>query len=277
MIVAGLAYGAHRGWNYYKSLKAQISGLQTDLASTKGDLARTEKDNADLIDALQAEQAKNANYESQFRDLSGTVGQLQKLSQTDPELLRKYSKVYFLNENYLPASLTAIDTRYLYDKKSPEKFLTPALPFLNDLLQAAERDGVSLGVASAYRSFADQAALNYDYKMTYGARVANQFSAAQGYSEHQLGTAVDFATASSTVFVNFQKTAAYAWLSNNAYKYGFILSYPESNSYYRFEPWHWRFAGVALATTLHDRGMHFYDMDQREINQYLISLFDRAR
>jgi hypothetical protein len=41
-----------------------------------------------------------------------------------------------------------------------------------------------------------------------------------------------------------------------------------------YEPWHWRYVGVALATKLHNDGKNFYDTDQRVIDQYLISLFD---
>ena len=113
------------------------------------------------------------------------------------------------------------------------------------------------------------------YKFTYGSGTANAFSADQGYSEHQLGTTVDFTTeAIGGAFAGFDKTSAYTWLNENAYRYGFVLSYPKNNTYYVFEPWHWRFVGVALATRLHSENRNFYDLDQREIDQYLISLFD---
>ncbi|MEK7495870.1 MAG: D-alanyl-D-alanine carboxypeptidase family protein, partial [Patescibacteria group bacterium] len=81
----------------------------------------------------------------------------------------------------------------------------------------------------------------------------------------------------SRIFIIYLKTplqAARLWLTENAYKYGFILSYPKQNTYYRFEPWHWRFVGVALATKLHDGNKYFYDLSQREIDQYLVSIFD---
>ena len=40
------------------------------------------------------------------------------------------------------------------------------------------------------------------------------------------------------------------------------------------EPWHWRFVGVALATRLHNENKSFYDLTQREIDAYLVSIFD---
>jgi D-alanyl-D-alanine carboxypeptidase len=60
----------------------------------------------------------------------------------------------------------------------------------------------------------------------------------------------------------------------NAYKYGFTLSYPKGNTSYVFEPWHWRFVGVKLATDLHNQGKNFYDLDQRSIDAYLVNFFD---
>ena len=114
--------------------------------------------------------------------------------------------------------------------------------------------------------------------MTYGTG-ANAFSADQGYSEHQLGTAVDLTTQKdgnrfSDASGGFDSTDGYTWMTQNAYKYGFVLSYPKGNSYYIYEPWHWRFVGVALATRLHNEGKNFYDLDQREIDGYLGLMFN---
>ena len=142
------------------------------------------------------------------------------------------------------------------------------------MLESASSSGVAIEIISAYRSFGSQSSLKLSYKITYGSG-ANKFSADQGYSEHQLGTAMDFTTPDTgESFLKFEKTTAYKWLTENAYKFGFILSYPKQNTYYQFEPWHWRFVGVALATNLHDNNKYFYNLDQREIDLYLISIFD---
>ena len=104
---------------------------------------------------------------------------------------------------------------------------------------------------------------------------ANQFSADQGFSEHQLGTTIDFTTAATSANLSdFEGTAAHTWLLSNAHKFGFILSYPPKNQFYISEPWHWRFVGRALADRLHSEGKYFYDLDQREIDKYLLNLLD---
>jgi len=205
--------------------------------------------------------------------MTGTINTFDKLSKTDPELLIKYSKVYFLNENYSPEKLMLIPTMYVNDAKE-EYFHALAFPYLQKLLDDARGSGVEMKIVSGYRSFETQKDLKSKYKVTYGSG-ANKFAAEQGYSEHQLGTTVDLTTQKlSTAFDPFDTTTSYFWLLENAYKYGFILSYPKGNSYYVYEPWHWRFVGVELATKLHQDNKNFYDMDQRDINAYLVKIFD---
>jgi hypothetical protein len=53
------------------------------------------------------------------------------------------------------------------------------------------------------------------------------------------------------------------------------MSYPKGNEYYVYEPWHWRFVGKDLARYLHKRNKHFYDLEQRKIDEYIPTLFDR--
>lgn len=252
---------------YHEYTVASIA--QSNLASTtaaedalQATLARTTQDRNSLQDALTAEQNKNQTFEKQISQISGTVGQLDQLSKTDPQLLAKYSKVYFLNENYTPASIADIDSKYLYEPTRTVQTLAPIQGHLYAMLDAARASGVDMLVASGYRSFGTQAALKSEYKVTYGAGTANSFSADQGYSEHQLGTAFDLTTTKvGGTFTGFEKTSTYTWLEANAYQYGFILSYPKGNSYYEYEPWHWRYVGIDLATKLHVEGQNFYDLD----------------
>ena len=237
-------------------------------------LREAREENRYLLEETRNKQAIINSFQGQIQDIGSTVGILEKLSQTDPELLKKYSKVYFLSENYRPAKLTIIDQKYLYNKEDTY-IHTQVLPYLESLIESAHSEGVNLLTASAFRSFETQVFLKSEYKVIYGAGTANQFSADQGYSEHQLGTAVDFTTPDvGGTFSKFQTDPAYHWLLTNAYKYGFTLSYPEGNSYYKFEPWHWRFIGTELAKKLYIDKEYFYDLGQREIDAYLIKLFD---
>ena len=283
------------GYFAYTKLQAEHQALTTELNNTKESLqsksseagtlgmtleeikqayALSEENRIELQSELNEEKDKNEAFEKQIGKISGTVGKLDKLSKMDPELLIKYSKVYFLNENYVPAKVTAIDSKFTYKTDYPEFINAQVEPFLSDLLEDAEADGVSLLVVSGYRSYDEQKGLKGVYTTQYGSG-ANAFSADQGYSEHQLGTTLDFTTTEiGGSLSGFDTTKAYAWLQKNAYKYGFVLSYPKDNGFYIFEPWHWRFVGQKLAGDLNDDGKFFYDLDQRDIDKYLISIFD---
>ncbi len=228
-----------------------------------------------VVSSDQRVQSRIGGFEEKVGEISGTVDTLNKLSKTDPELLQKYSKVYFLNEHYVPERLTVIPSEYLYSDRTQGQIHEKVWPYLEKLLVAAKVEGVTIYVKSAYRSFDEQKSLKSSYRVTYGVGTANQFSADQGYSEHQLGTTVDFITTGlGGEPEGFEKTSPYQWLLNNASKYGFILSYYEGNPYYVFEPWHWRYVGVKLAGYLQEENKHFYNMEQREIDEYLVNLFD---
>lgn len=237
-------------------------------------LQMTSEELADTEDRLRDEKDRNDDMEDQINEIAGTVSDLDKLSKTDKELLQKYSKVYFLNEHYIPESLKDIDKEWKYTEDKDLKLHSKAMKFFDNMLEDAKDDNVELWVVSAYRSFYQQADLKGAYTVSYGSG-ANAFSADQGFSEHQLGTTIDFTTRGlSGGLDGFQNTPAFEWLQKNAHKYGFTLSYPAGNSYYVYEPWHWRFVGIDLASDLHDDNASIYDWDQREIDKYLIKIFD---
>lgn len=247
----------------------------TETINEKDSLISQLAERLDLTEEdLREEKERNDDFQDQIEDLAGTVGVLDKLSKTDEELLQKYSKVYFLNEHYVPESLREIDNEWKYNEDKELKLHSKVVPYLEEMLEEAKDDGVDLWVVSAYRSFGEQAALKGAYTVTYGSG-ANTFSADQGFSEHQLGTTVDFTTSGlGGGLSGFGNTSAYEWLLENAHKYGFTLSYPQDNAYYVYEPWHWRFVGEDLARDLDRADAHFYDWDQRKIDSYLISVFD---
>lgn len=264
------------GYKWYESYTA-FRLTQGELASTseaaRVALENAQADNQQLAEALAQEKERNDSFENQINDISGTVGKLDKLSKTDPELLKKYSKVYFLSENYVPRDLLQIPSIYVSDGKD-EYIVRQVWPMLQNLLDSAKEDGVTIQITSAYRSFAAQASLKSSYTFTYGSG-ANKFSADQGYSEHQLGTAIDFTSPEiQGRLTGFDKTKAYEWLAKNAYRYGFIISYPKNNSYYQYEPWHWRYVGRDLARFIRQENTYFYKLDQRTLDTYLVSLFD---
>jgi LAS superfamily LD-carboxypeptidase LdcB len=280
--LAGLGLWAYETRSLSKRLaeSERVFASSTDsyielLEKKKDRIEKLEEENEELYDSLTEEERKRRKLERLTNTQEEKIDNLTKLTTLDPELLKKYSKVYFLSENYVPTKLADIDPAYIVDPSRKLQVHADVAKFLNWMLSAAKKDGIDIKVASAYRSFQTQKELKSGYRFTYGAGTANQFSAEQGYSEHQLGTTLDFTTSTlKGTEVEFEETPAFKWLMQNAYDYGFVLSYPQSNGYYTYEPWHWRFVGEALASDLNREKKYFYEFDQRRIDDYLISIFD---
>ncbi|MFA7302220.1 MAG: M15 family metallopeptidase [Candidatus Paceibacterota bacterium] len=273
ILLAGVSW---YGYTRIAALSTQVAELTSATALLQTNITEA----TTTLGAAIKQERQNVQYQlggvkDQVGSINGTVTNLQKLSKTDPELLAKYSKVFFLSENYAPARLAVMPPEYQYDEKKRLQLVPEVLSYLQKMLDQAREEEVALYAHSAYRSFNTQEALKGQYAITYGPGTANTFSADQGYSEHQLGTTVDLITKGTNGQLSgFDKTPAYAWVVANAHRYGFVLSYPQKNAYYIFEPWHWRFVGVKLATDLHNQKKNFYELDQRTIDTYLVNIFD---
>jgi D-alanyl-D-alanine carboxypeptidase len=125
------------------------------------------------------------------------------------------------------------------------------LPDLQALMSAARAAGAPLGAISTYRDFEDQAATFRYWVGTLGSSTALLSSARAGHSEHELGLVIDFKEAGGPkpwAYFDFSRdTKAGAWLRANAWRYGFVMSYPlagtVSRTCYGYEPWHYRYVG----------------------------------
>ena len=273
LVFSLLGFGGFGGYKY-NSLNEEFEGVRQKLAASEQEAEILAEHLKATEEELRQEELKMFVFQKRVEEITVAVGVLQQLQGTDRELLQKYSRTYFLSEHYVPSRLSIIAEHYLDNSGNSQQIHAQANPFFENMLNAAVLSGIDMKVVSAYRSAYEQSQVNSRYNVIYG-KGANTFSAEQGYSEHQLGTTVDLTTPEiGSTFLGFEDTAAYAWLQENAYRYGFVLSYPEDNPYYIFEPWHWRFVGVKLATFLHEQNKHFYDLGQEEINQYLVGIFE---
>lgn len=117
------------------------------------------------------------------------------------------------------------------------------------MLEAARRDGINLALLSGYRTKAQQQNLFFEVKQqrNQNATKRAEVSAPPGYSEHHTGYAIDIGDANvptTHLTEDFDKTAAFRWLEENAARFSFELSFPQDNPQgIQYEPWHWRFVG----------------------------------
>lgn len=183
-------------------------------------------------------------------------------------LLVLVDRKYGLPRSYKPGGLVNLRAFGARTTYSDERLRLEAVTHLRQLILASKRSGKELVVGSAYRSYRDQQ-YSYDHwRKRYGSGAGN-VSAPPGHSEHQLGTAVDFTNKAAKYEIRqiFGYTKASKWLAGNAYKYGFVLSYPEnkkSETGYIWEPWHYRYIGEENARRFHESGLLLRSFLRRE-------------
>jgi zinc D-Ala-D-Ala carboxypeptidase len=110
------------------------------------------------------------------------------------------------------------------------------------MLAAAHAQNIPLQIVSAFRS-ADYQVGILERKLARGVSIDDilRVNSAPGYSEHHSGRAVDLtSTGYPALEEAFETSPAFAWLSVNAIRFGFFLSYPRGNPHgIVYEPWHW--------------------------------------
>jgi len=182
------------------------------------------------------------NIDSKPERFLGLVESVKTEMAADPFLLRLLDKGHGLPSGYEPADLVKLDGSGLNVSRPGHRLRKSAFDALVAMDKAARSEGTSLLVSSAYRSYDYQAEVFARNVAEMGKKEAERVSAAPGASQHQLGTAIDFGSITDA----FAATQASAWLSANAGRFGFSLSYPkgsESLTGYVWESWHYRYIG----------------------------------
>jgi D-alanyl-D-alanine carboxypeptidase len=176
---------------------------------------------------------------------------------------------YRLSSDYKPTDLRSTSYAGLNSAGYVRGFV---IADLKAMAAAARAAGARLAVQSAYRSYATQKS-TFDYWVrVHGYAVALKESARAGHSEHQLGTALDFRSYGGGApwdYTDWATTKAGYWLKWNAWKYGFLMSYPKgktSLTCYTYEPWHYRYVGRARAATIRASGLTLREFLWREQN-----------
>jgi zinc D-Ala-D-Ala carboxypeptidase len=162
-----------------------------------------------------------------------------------------------LPSGYTPAGLRSPNIPLRLGASNSEMTLrSDSAAALEAMAAAAKTDGLSLMLASGYRSYSEQVAVYAAEVKNNGQAAADAVSARPGHSEHQTGLAADLEPSSRQceLQVCFADTPPGRWLAANAYKYGFIIRYQKdmtSETGYSYEPWHVRYVGKQLAGTIH--------------------------
>lgn len=160
-------------------------------------------------------------------------------------------------KTYVPSDLVVPSVGLRVPGNESMQLRAAAAKALINMFDAATKDNINLMLSSGYRSYNYQVNLYGNYVNTQGQAVADTQSARPGYSEHQTGLAVDLRPTTGQCELDkcFGELPEGKWVAENAYKYGFIIRYPEGSESivgYEYEPWHIRYVGVDLATNYHN-------------------------
>ena len=176
------------------------------------------------------------------------------VSKNELMLINKYN---YLTASYNPDDLEVFTNVYAYGEN--QSLRKDAYDAFIEMWNSANKDGYKLIVNSSYRSYDEQKKIYDDYSSWYGEEDADKKAARAGYSEHQTGLAVDIQSYCSQN-KDFEECEEFTWLTNNAYKYGFILRYPKDKEYltgYKYESWHYRYVGKKVSKYIHDNDITF--------------------
>lgn len=174
-----------------------------------------------------------------------------------PLLVNKY---HYLPEGYVPPNLVELATGEQLTAQTAEAF--------GRLQTAANQAGHGLSINTAYRSHERQKTLYETLRKQGSPEQAELRAARPGFSEHQTGNALDVRSVNESGA--FEETAAYQWLLENSWQYGFIIRYPkgkEEITGYQFEPWHITYVGDA-AGAMHAQGME-------TLEEYMVMVLGR--
>lgn len=186
------------------------------------------------------------------------------------DLLVIVTGIYGLSPQFAPPNIVPLSDYFGVDvtKGYPSEIRASVAEPLRQIIAAMQAEGLAPQIISGYRSYSAQAVAFQKWVEREPER-ATMLSARPGHSEHQLGTTVDFGSPTLYEYVEgadptlefhtyFFKTPEGVWLLAHAHEYGFTLSYPreaQGVTGFFYEPWHYRYVGVDLATLLKENAI----------------------
>ena len=136
-----------------------------------------------------------------------------------------------------------------------------------EMADAGKEAGADIYSVSPYKSYDTQIRQYQAWTDSHGDMQTDREPSRPGSSEHQLGLAVDINTEDEDD--HFERTVEYKWLTDNCWKYGFILRYlPEKENItgHAFEPWHYRYVGREHAEKIMKLGITYEEYYAYYIN-----------
>ena len=189
--------------------------------------------------------------------------------------VKEENGAYYIYDGAANTGIVIVNKTYKHSKNFANGISSEAQKALNEMQAAAKTEGISLPVASGFRSYSDQKTIFENYSRnegggTQGYKKAEAYSARPGHSEHSTGLAFDLVRASRTI--NGSKEMQ--WIVANCWKYGFINRYPygkQDITGYDREDWHVRYVGKEWAKKIYESGLcleEYFGLPSRYVKDY---------
>lgn len=175
----------------------------------------------------------------------------------DPDSLLAYvNRHRYISRDYEPSDLVEMDDKYSNNYYGVNKLRSEAYEHFKEMVDDANAVGIEFVADTTYRSFDYQETVYNNYAYEHTREETEKYAARPGYSEHELGTAIDL----SNVWYIEEGDEEYEWIRKNCWKYGFIMRYKKNTediTKYAAEDWHIRYVGVKAATLIHNKNITF--------------------
>ena len=244
-----------------------MRGMLFEVKFENGILKKTESKIITLNKKYQPEGIFTKEEIKERDEIASSTCPKPKKDYADMSLLSIDQNVGLPDITYVPKDLRELDN-YSSTKKDI-CLIKEARDSFELMVKQAQKDEIIIKVSSGFRDY------NYQKNLLLNAIANNHPNpeiaiAKAGYSEHQLGTAIDI-TGQSIQYMSasksFEKTKEANWVEKYASDYGFVMSYPsgkEEITGYMYEPWHYRYVGVDISNEIIKSG--------KTVNEYLESI-----
>ena len=167
-------------------------------------------------------------------------------SKKETMLVNKY---YSLSKDYVP-ELVTLNESYTTLSSRATKEVSNAF---STMVEDAKKQNLTIYCQNGYRSYDSQNYIFNDMRRSKGDEYTNLHEARAGFSEYQTGLSLELIHGKNQNQNEFKDSKEFAWLKENAYKYGFILRYPEGKENitgFAYKPYYFRYVGKNPAKTI---------------------------
>ncbi len=238
-------------------------------------------DSSDTVKEPTPEELLQADIQNNFTDIEATApdtkcGELVLVNKTNQYDFDAVTSLY--TQEY-PQSIYESKSSNYYVKNTNLSLNLTAINALNELLddfydQISRKEII---IVDGFRTYEWQQVVLDAKIQQLGEEQGRLIACEPGASEHHTGYALDLSLYIDGIQQEYDGTGDYQWITDNCYKYGFVIRYPENKTGVtgiNYEPWHLRYVGKPHALYMTKNNLcleeyinmlHLYPIDSKRL------------